>query len=399
MKLAKIWTASSQPVLTCMGRQCLSHYQVGVNQDKDIQVDDTVRRIDPLKMSVVDTGPKVVDISAFREIDQEIFKVTAINASLYPEIVTFDLEGNSEANSGKIVKNVKREEISTSSFDSLHDLSFEQRSELFKSTTGFLFDYASQADYEAMRSTILGYFSTSAFISGNLVGGGFTADVPVTSVDAFDKHASYLKRFAWIDEKTQAIEVAFNMYNVNLDVVIVSQALFELTPGGLVMPHYAVKVTRLCDNWRAHDKTREQIELVCLLIAALMYCSVVLRAFHSFVSYEPVKKNSSLRNATETTQGHQRIFSSDHFGDTHIRCNRCCLELGRFWSVLEFLLVTALAFDFWMRRRYQSEMISLSVQDLFGSKYVDLRTAANRYNTSINLSSLVMFLTIFKCFK
>ena len=163
MKLAKIWTIKPTR-FDLYGRQCLSHYQVGVNQDKDIQVGDTVRRIDPLKVSAVDTGPKVVDISAFREIDQEIFKVTALNASLYPEIVTFDLEGNSEANSGKIVRNVKREEISTSSFDSLHDLSFEQRSELFKSTTGFLFDYASQADYERLTQSLAVFLPLHSFL-------------------------------------------------------------------------------------------------------------------------------------------------------------------------------------------------------------------------------------------
>jgi hypothetical protein len=63
------------------------------------------------------------------------------------------------------------------------------------------------------------------------------------------------------------------------------------------------------------------------------------------------------------------------------------------------LLVSALAVDFWMRRYYQAEVPSWSSVDLFGTKYRDLTTAVGRYNSSINLSSLVMFLTISKCFK
>ena len=385
-------------------RQCLSHYQVGVNQVKGIQVGDTVTRTDPSKPSTADTGPKTVDISAFRKIDEETYKVTAVHASLYPESVTYDLEGMSATSNGAIVKGVRREEISTSSFNGLNDLTYEQRSELYNATSGFMFDYTSQADYDARRSTIFGYFTSSTLISGDLVGGGFATNVPVHSVDAFDTHTSYLKRYAWIDEKTRAVEVAFNMYNANLDVIVVTHALFELTPGGLVHPHFAIKVARLCDNWRAQDRTREQIEIVCVLIASLAYLSVLLRAFHAFLSYEPEEKNAAVRRSDEKRRKGGKGGSlgdniSHNFGEVPIRCGRCCVELGRFWSFVELLLVSALAVDFWMRRYYQAEVPSWSSVDLFGTKYRDLTTAVGRYNSSINLSSLVMFLTISKCFK
>jgi hypothetical protein len=352
----------------------------------------------------VDTGPKTVDISAFRKIDQETYTVTAVHASLYPESVTYDLEGNSATNAGQVVKGVEREELSTSSFNGLKDLTYEQRSELFNATSGFMFDYASQADYEARRSTMFGYFAGSTFITGDLVGGGFATDVPVDSVAAFDTHASYLKRYAWIDEKTRAVEVGFNMYNANLDVIIVSHALFELTPGGLVHPHFTVKIARLCDNWRAQDKTREQIEVVCVLLAALAYLSVLLSAFNAFHSYEPEEEKTAGHQAAQKRRKGSKGNSlsenmSNHFGEVPIRCGRCCVELGRFWNFVELLLISALTVDFWMRRHYQAEVLSWSSEDLFGNQYQDLTTAVGRYNSSINLSSLVMFLTISKCFK
>ena len=387
------------------GRQCLSQYQAGINQVKGIQVGDLVMRIDPSEQLTLPAGVRSAGMSSYRKINEKSYKVTAVHSSSYPGSVTYDLEGNGETNKGQIVTGVERAEISTTSFMGLQDLSYEQRVELYNATNGFLFDYASQAVYEKASSSLLGSLST--FITGNLEGGGFSTEVPVASEDAFDTHMSYLKRFAWIDEKTRAVEVAFNMYNANYDVVIATKALFELTPGGMVLPHHDVKIARLCDDWRAQDRTRMQIEFVCLLLAAVTYAGILITGLNACLSYESEDEMSGAHRASQKNrkknkkkrQASLATYLSENFGELPARCGSCFGELSRFWNIVEFLLICALALDFWMRRDYHAIIPALSSSDLFGGKYTDLSIAISRYNGSINLSSLVMFLSMSKCFK
>jgi hypothetical protein len=197
---------------------CLSQYQVGVNQDKGVQTEDAV---------------------AYRDETSSDYVVQSVDKNNYRSpSFTLRKKGGEEDLIG-----VARSEIRTSSWKSIQQLTYEQRREVWNSTDGFTFDHETESAY---MDGYLSYVpSASGLVSTGLYGGGFATDVPIQTTALFDKHVSTLKRNVWIDEKTRAVEVAFNMYNANYDVLIVTHALFEMTPGGAVNPKKAVKVVRL----------------------------------------------------------------------------------------------------------------------------------------------------------
>ena len=73
--------------------------------------------------------------------------------------------------------------------------------------------------------------------------------------------------------------------------------------------------------------------------------------------------------------------------------------LTSFWNAVEFVLLIALIVDVLLRWNYQTVIAQYSETQLFGTKYTDLAVPLLQYQTSINLSSLVMFLSVSKCFK
>ena len=252
------------------------------------------------------------------------------------------------------------------------------------------------------------------------------------------------------------------MYNANYDFLIVTHALFELTPGGAVNARKTVKVVRLCDNWRAEDITRIQLEYVCLFLLIMGYVSVLLSACSKcmqapnseeaqlldYYNTQAIKnKQSRVRRGKHTKSNGQSCTDVCRHGP--VRVSRCCGVLVSFWNALDFLLLTSLSksntivaksylqqllfvvvvqfcpfvlfvpnvlppskqpsltfhwilltvVDLILRWNYVTWIGKHSKEELFGLKYVDLTVPVAQYQTSINLSSLVMFLSVTKCFK
>ena len=231
---------------------CLSYYQVGVNQDKGVRVGDAVR---------------------YHDEEAANYKVKAIDTSTYRTPV-YDLEN---INTELVLEKVNRSEIGASSWKSVRALTYERRLEIWGNTDAFTFDHDTQNAFDNGYQTMVPD-GLKGVVSAQLHGGGFASDVPIHSLTQFDKHMSTLKRNVWIDEKTRGIEVSFNMYNTNYDFLITTHALFEITPGGGINTRKTVKVVRLCDNWKAEDITRIQMEFVCLTLLILGYLSVMLSA-------------------------------------------------------------------------------------------------------------------------
>lgn len=200
---------------------CLSQYQVGVNQDKGIQAGDSV---------------------AYHDEDSSDYIIQSVDTKNY-RAPTYKLKKVNSKNENDKLSGVKRSEIGTSSWKSIRQLTYKQRRDVWNSTDGFTFDHETELAYTG---GLLSYVpSVTGLVSDGLYGGGFATDVPIETTTLFDEHMSTLKRNVWIDEKTRAVEVAFNMYNANYDVLIVTHALFEMTPGGAVNPRKTVKVVRL----------------------------------------------------------------------------------------------------------------------------------------------------------
>jgi hypothetical protein len=365
---------------------CLSQYQAGINQDKGVELNSVVHYLND---------------------ENTRYTVTAIDTTTAHHPM-YTLE--STADSTVVLTEIVRSEISTSSWKSIEQLTNSQRTLIWNNTNGFTFDHQTQAKYD---NGLLQYMPTvTGLVSDAIVGGGFSSDLPVDTLDAFDAHMSTLKRNVWIDEKTRAVEIAFNYYNVNYDFLIVNRIVFDLTPGGGVNARKTVKVVRLCDNWRAEDLTRIQLEWVCLGLLVLGYISVLLSACNQFMkasnsndeqlldyyNTQAIKnKQSKVRrgkNAKTTNQACKDVLKG-----CPIRCSRCCTVLFSFWNAIEFILLISLIADLILRWNYQNVIIKYTSSQLFGNEYIDLTWPVISYQTSVNLSSVVMFLSVTKCFK
>ena len=167
-----------------------------------------------------------------------------------------------------------------------------------------------------------------------------------------------------------------------------------------------------CDNWKSEDKTRIQLEWVCLGLMILGYLSVLLSACSKFmrVPDEEAAKLMDLYDTHALKQHQSKIRRGKHGKQTSsvltqvcrdcpIRCGRCCGHLVSFWNAIEFILLISLVVDLSLRWAYQGVVATYSPTQLFGDKYIDLTWPVLQYQTSINLSSLVMFLSVTKCFK
>jgi len=167
-----------------------------------------------------------------------------------------------------------------------------------------------------------------------------------------------------------------------------------------------------CDNWKSEDKTRIQLEWVCLGLMILGYLSVLLSACSKFmrVPDEEAAKLMDLYDTHALKQHQSKIRRGKHGKQTSsvltqvcrdcpIRCGRCCGHLVSFWNAIEFILLISLVVDLSLRWAYQGVVATYSPTQLFGNKYIDLTWPVLQYQTSINLSSLVMFLSVTKCFK
>ena len=305
-------------------------------------------------------GIEIGSIVRYSDQDEARNVVEAIDTSTYRSPV-YTLKDTID---GTTRTNVQRSEIGTSTWKSIAQLTNQQRTTVWNNTDGFTFDHEEENKYS---KGLLQYIpAMTGVVSNALYGGGFASDVPSTLIK-FDEHMSTLKRNVWIDDKTRAIEISFNMYNANYDFLIVTTASFDLTPGGGTNPRKTVKVVRLCDNWKAEDLTRIQLEWVCLGLMILGYVSVLLSACSKFMQV-PNEKDAKLLNFYDTNaiknkqskvrrgrdQKKTNQACTEVFLGCPTRCSRCCGELVSFWNAIEFILLGALVTDLILRNNYQN---------------------------------------------
>ena len=312
------------------------------------------------------------------------------------------------SDTGAVITGVLREDIGTASWASVEELTYGQRQELWNITTGFTFDYQGQTDYE--NSNYQARFLRQVTLR-DIEGGGFSTELSTVS-SAFDRQMSALKGARWIDSQTRAVEVAFNMYNANYDLFTMCVARFEFSPGGYVNADHTIRVMRSNDSWRNTDITRIVMETLALIIIFVNYTVIICQSCVKFMQ-DPDDAEAALADPYNTTALQQRqsqlnrgkgqksssqIVKKCCFGIS-TRFSRCCDNLLRFWNFVELLLVVILVVDYVLRRECQRRVPSLDSSAIFGDHYYPLGTFAAQYQTSLNLSVLIMFLSVFKCFK
>eukprot|EP00949_MAST-11_sp_MAST-11-sp1_P003594 g3594.t1 len=300
---------------------------------------------------------------------------------------------------------LERWKISTSSWTNVEALDSSARQALYGNTSAFIFDDASQSDYEQLGFTSL---VVNRWVTGSSFnGGGFSAVLPRDGSE-YDSEASLLRKYGWIDGNTRAVEVGIHLYNPNLDYIIVTKAMVEFSPSGAVKPAYLIRVFRLNEFWRKDDILRLGIEIAALVIVCLHFMALICRSIGEAVRtlddvtdaaydiYDATAQRAARRRDEQGLERRLGCISSARFR------GKRCISIYLFpWHVVDCAITGLSVLDLWLRTSYMRQLSRISSSTLFSSDtYTSaLDEVARQQKVTVVIDAFLLLILVLKAFK
>ena len=99
---------------------------------------------------------------------------------------------------------------------------------------------------------------------------------------------SELRRFLWFDEHTRMAVISFALYNGNYNLYSAVRFIFEVTPGGAIVPSYSMRVLKLdlYDNVRDFNQAFDNyLVIVDIALYTLVFRLLILE----FISWARIR--------------------------------------------------------------------------------------------------------------
>ena len=180
---------------------------------------------------------------------------------------------------------------------------------------------------------------------------------------------SELRRFLWFDEHTRMAVISFALYNGNYNLYSAVRFIFEVTPGGAIVPSYSMRVLKLdlYDNVRDFNQAFDNyLVIVDIALYTLVFRLLILE----LISWARIR---------------WRYGTSAPY-------------LSNIWNVMELVNITPFFVSAAVRISFSSAD-QRYMFNMFVSRYQELGVVAEMYITTFQLDSISVLISVLKLFK
>jgi len=193
-------------------------------------------------------------------------------------------------------------------------------------------------------------------------------------MERFQAVLDELLKFLWLDERTRAMIVSFSVYNANFNLYVACNFIFQLTPGGTIIPEYRFKTMKL----DLYENVAGMEDLFQNNAAILDFCVIALLI---------------------------RIIFRELYRYLHIRCTygTSVPYITNIWNILEIANIIPFIAAWMTRVVFATDPLGIIYKKgMFAQRFAELGRQADSYSLAFafdSISLLVCFLKLFKYFR